>query len=139
MWLGVRVEAEAQEPEPDRVAALRAIARELPATTTPARALRALAEAEVAPAPDWAAAIEACRAADDPYLVAHALLRSAQADCASDRRDAAAPALEEAAQLAAALGAAPLLDEARALARRARLPLAEGEAEPPRAGIDALG
>jgi DNA-binding NarL/FixJ family response regulator len=139
VWLGLRVEAEAPEPDPDRVAALRAIAGELPATTTPARALRALAEAEVAPAPDWAAAVEACRAADDPYLVAHALLRAAQADCAAGRRDAAAPALEEAAQLAAALGAAPLLDEVRAAARRARLPLAEGGADAAKAGIDAFG
>jgi DNA-binding CsgD family transcriptional regulator len=71
--------------------------------------------------------------------VAHALLRAAQADCAAGRRDAAAPALEEAAQLAAALGAAPLLDEVRAAARRARLPLAEGGADAAKAGIDAFG
>jgi DNA-binding NarL/FixJ family response regulator len=139
VWLGLRVEAEAPEPDPDRVAALRAMARELPATTTPALALRTLAEAEVARAPDWPAAVDACRAADDPYLVAHALMRSAQADCATGRRDAAAPALEEAARLAAALGAAPLLDEVRAVARRARLPLADGEMAAPRAGIEAFG
>jgi tetratricopeptide (TPR) repeat protein len=38
VWLGLRVEAEAPEPAPDRVAALRAIAGELSATTTPALA-----------------------------------------------------------------------------------------------------
>jgi DNA-binding NarL/FixJ family response regulator len=139
VWLGLRVEAEAPEPAADRVAALRAMAGELPAKTTPALALRSLAEAEVSHEPDWAAAIEACRATDDPYLVAHALLRSAQADCAAGSRDAAGPALEEAARLAAALGAAPLLEEMRTVARRARLALGDGEAAAPRATIEAFG
>src|SRR3954451_16400371 len=139
VWLGLRVEAEAEEPAPDRLAALQAMASELPAATTPALAHRALAAAEVASAPDWGATIEACRAADDPYLVAYALLRSARADCAAGDREAAGPALEEAARLAAALGAAPLLDEVRALARRARVPIDEHGAEPAGTRIEAFG
>ena len=48
VWLGLRVEAEASEPAPDRVAALAALSGELPATTPPALAYRALADAESA-------------------------------------------------------------------------------------------
>ena len=51
------------------------------------------------------------------------------------------PAAQEAARLAAALGAAPLLGEVRALARRARLRIeaAAPAAEPDATGIDAFG
>ena len=49
-----------------------------------------------------------------------------------------APALREAAQLAAAMGAAPLLEDVRALARRARVQIGEGDGEPTRPGIDAF-
>jgi DNA-binding NarL/FixJ family response regulator len=69
----------------------------------------------------------ACRAGGDPYLLAHALRRSADADCAADRRDAAAASLAEAVRLADELGAAPLAEEARGLARRARLRLTVDE------------
>ena len=56
-------------------------------------------------------------------------------------RPAPAPAIEESARLAAGIGAAPLLDEVRALARRARLRIDADapEAEPAGTGIDALG
>ena len=138
VWLGLRVEAEASEPAPDRVSALVALASALPATTPPALAYRALADAEVAPAPDWDAVIEACRAAEDPYLIAYALVRSAQADCVRGDRERAAPALEESAQLAASMGAAPLLDDVRALARRARVEIGE-DAAPAGAAIEAFG
>jgi DNA-binding NarL/FixJ family response regulator len=139
VWLGLRVEAEASEPAADRVAALVALASELPATTPPSLALRALSQAEVARTPDCQPVVEACRAAEDPYLVAYALLRSAQADCAAGDREAAAPALEEAAQLASSMGAAPLLEDVRALARRVRVQLGEDEAEAADAGIEAFG
>jgi predicted ATPase/DNA-binding NarL/FixJ family response regulator len=139
VWLGLRVEAEASEPAADRVAALTGLAAELAATTPPTQAYRALAAAEVAREPDWTAAVAACRAADDPYLLAYALLRAAAADCAAGDRETAAPALEEAARLAGALGAAPLLDDVRALARRARVELAEGDVEPAGPGIEAFG
>ncbi len=79
VWLGLRVEAEASEPAPDRVAALAALARELPATTPQALAYRALAAAESARGAgrdaNWTEAIDASRRAEDPYLVAYALLR----------------------------------------------------------------
>jgi DNA-binding CsgD family transcriptional regulator len=143
VWLGLRVEAEASEPAPDRVSALAATASELAATTPPALALRALSAAEVDRArgrePDWAGTLEACRTAEDPYLVAYALLRSGEAHCADGDREGAAPALEEAARLAAALGASPLLEEVRVLARRARVPLDGGAAEPAGAGIEVFG
>jgi DNA-binding NarL/FixJ family response regulator len=139
IWLGLRVEAEAEEPAADWLAELKAMASELPATTPPALAMRALVTAETAGKPDWDAAIAACRATDDPYLVAYALLRSAQVHCAAGDREAATPALEEAARLAAGLGAAPLLEEIRAVARRARVTLAEDEAAPAGAGIEAFG
>jgi predicted ATPase/DNA-binding NarL/FixJ family response regulator len=145
VWLGMRVEAEASEPEPDQVAALEALSRELRATTPPALAYRALAAAEAARMAggdaDWTEAIEAARAAEDPYLLAYALLRQAEVGCAAADRESAAPAIEESARLAAGLGAAPLLDEVRALARRARLRIDADapEAEPAGTGIDALG
>jgi len=113
------------------------MARELSATTPLEIAQRALADREVAGDPDWAAAIDSCRAAEDPYLLAYALLRSAQASCANGDREAAAAALEEAAALASAMGAAPLLEDVRALARRARVTIAE--AEPAGPGIEAFG
>jgi len=146
VWLGLRVEAEASVPSPDQMAALAALSRELPATTAPALAYRALAEAEAARAAgrdaDWTQALEACRSSDDPYLIAYALLRWAEVAFGAADRDSAAPAVQEAARLAAAIGAAPLLADVRALARRARLRLDEeppGEPEPARAGIDAFG
>ncbi len=139
VWLGLRVEAEASEPAPERVAALVAMAGALPATTLPTLAYRALADAEVAPAPDWDAVVEACRAAEDPYLVAYALLRSARASFADGGREIAVPVLVEAAQAAAGMGAAPLLEDVRALARRARVPIGEGEPAPAGPGIEAFG
>jgi ATP/maltotriose-dependent transcriptional regulator MalT len=138
VWLGLRVEGEASDPAPDRVAALVDMAGGLSATTPPEIAHRALAEAEVATEPEWEAVIDACRAAEDPYLVAYALMRSAQAACANGDREAAAPPLEEAARLASAMGAAPLLEDVRALARRARVTIADA-AEPAGPGIDAFG
>jgi DNA-binding NarL/FixJ family response regulator len=107
------------------------------------RAHRALAAAEATRAegrePDWTAALEACRTAEDPYLVAYALLRSAEADCAAGDRDAAGPPLEEAARLAADLGAVPLLEEVRALARRARVRIDEDVEVTAEPGIEAFG
>jgi DNA-binding NarL/FixJ family response regulator len=135
--LGLRVEAEAAEPAADRIAALTKLADDLAATSPLTIALRALAQAEVAGEPDWAAVVETCRAAEDPYLVAYGLLRSAAVACEAGDRSSVAPALEEAARLAAALGAAPLLEDVRALARRARVAI--GEAEPAGPGIDAFG
>jgi DNA-binding CsgD family transcriptional regulator/tetratricopeptide (TPR) repeat protein len=145
VWLGLRVEAEASEPAPDRVAALEALSRELPATTPPALAYRALAAAEstrvAGREANWTEAIEATRTAEDPYLIAYALLRRAEVACEAADRESASSAAQEAARLAAALGAVPLLGDVRALARRARLRIEADapEAETTKAGIDAFG
>jgi DNA-binding CsgD family transcriptional regulator len=124
VWLGQRVEAQAAAPAPDRIAALDALAGTLPANTPRARGYRALAGAESGGA--WAEAVDACRLAGDPYPLAYALLRHAESLCAQGDRDGAAAPLGEAIELAETLGAAPLLDEARSLARRARVPLDGG-------------
>jgi DNA-binding CsgD family transcriptional regulator len=130
VWIGLRIEAEAPEPDAERVAALTALAAELPTGTPAARAYRKLAAAEAArPSGDWVAATETCRALGDPYLLAYALLRQAGAACGRDDRDAAAAPLEETLRLASGLGAAPLLDAARSLARRARIRVDDGEPE----------
>lgn len=136
IWFGLRIEVESGDPDPDRVAALRAAASQLGATEAPVRAYRALTAAELARAtgttPDWSAAANAARAAGDAYLLAYALLRGAQQAWSDGDRDAAAALLDESARLAAQMGAAPLLDEAQALARRARLRVAEPDpSEPP--------
>jgi ATP/maltotriose-dependent transcriptional regulator MalT len=145
VWLGLRVEAEASEPAPEGVAALEALARELSTTTPPALAYRALAAAESARVAEreanWTEAIEASRRAEDPYLIAYALLRQGEVACAEGDREGASAAVQEAVRLAAALGAAPLLAETHALARRARVRI---EADAPKvetdgAGIDAFG
>jgi ATP/maltotriose-dependent transcriptional regulator MalT len=122
------IEADAPTPAADRVSALADAAARLPAPTPPARVYRALAAAEqarVAGEPArWSEAIDACREDGDPYLIAYALLHRSEADVAAGAREEAAAALEEATRLADDLGAAPLLEEAHALARRARLKLA---------------
>jgi DNA-binding CsgD family transcriptional regulator len=131
IWLAMRVEAEAPTAAADRVAALDEAVATLPAMTPPSRAYRALARAERAriagEGTGWSEAVDACRQEGDPYLIAYALLRSAEADVAAGSRESAAVALREAARLADELGAAPLLEEAQGLARRARLKL-EGDA-----------
>jgi DNA-binding CsgD family transcriptional regulator len=141
LWLGLRLEADLEEPDADRVAALTAMADALPTRTPPTLAQRALATAEAARAAGrdapWDDAVEATRAAGDPFYIAYALLRVGEAACAAGDRDAAAAALEESAQLAARMGAAPLLAEVRALARRARVKI-EDDA-PAGEAIDAYG
>jgi DNA-binding CsgD family transcriptional regulator len=126
-WLGLRIEAEAAEPEADRVAAVVAFCEKLSAATPPQRAYRALAAADAARASgrpaDWGAALEACREGGNPYLIAYALVRVGEVAVAAGDREAAAAPLEEAVRLTEALGATPLLEEARALARHARVQL----------------
>jgi DNA-binding CsgD family transcriptional regulator len=142
VWLGLRIEAEAAEPSAERAAALVEVAGRLDTRTLPSRAYHALVAAEAARAAgveaDWAAALQACRAGTNPYLIAYALLRGAEADCAADRREAATDAVAEAVRLADALGATPLEDEARGLARRARLRLSVDE-KPVDADTDPFG
>jgi DNA-binding NarL/FixJ family response regulator len=132
-WLALRVEADAPVAAADRVSSLTQQIDVVRAQTPPARAYRALAAAEAARATGeqsrWSEAVDACRQAGDPYLIAYALLRGAEADVGAGVRDRATAALEESVRLAGAMGAAPLLEEAHALARRARLKLDAGEAD----------
>jgi DNA-binding NarL/FixJ family response regulator len=141
LWLGLRLEADLDQPDADRVTALTAMSDELPARTPPTIAQRALVAAEAARAAGrdapWGDAVEATRASDDPFYTAYALLRLGEAACAAGDRDAAAAALEESAQLAAGMGAAPLLAEVRTVARRARVKL-EDDA-PASEAIDGYG
>jgi DNA-binding CsgD family transcriptional regulator len=137
VWLGRRLEAEAPEPDAERVAVLGALAETLPTPTPAARAYRELAAAEAdRPSGDWTAATEACRELGDPYLLAYALLREAQAACGRGDRDGAASSLRESVRLATTMGAEPLLEEARSLARRARIRIDEGD---PETGIEGFG
>jgi DNA-binding CsgD family transcriptional regulator len=69
----------------------------------------------------WEAAVSAARAMHQPFVVAYALLRQAEALVAVGDSVAAAASATEAQTLAADLGAAPLLAEVEALIRRARL------------------
>jgi DNA-binding NarL/FixJ family response regulator len=135
----MRVEAEAGESaSPERVAGLlEAIERHL-ALSPEAEAYRALALAEHARAQNDGAVLDAWRTADaaaveagSAYLRAYVALRRAEAALAAGERDEAADAVREAIAGASALGAAPLAEEARSLARRARLePAAEAAARP---------
>jgi ATP/maltotriose-dependent transcriptional regulator MalT len=72
----------------------------------------------------WAAAVTAWGRLDQPYRVAYACFRQAEALMATGDRDAATTALRRAAAITGRLGARPLDGEVRALARRARLALA---------------
>ena len=71
----------------------------------------------------WAAAVAAWRAAGEPYPLAYALLRLAEAHGGAADRPAATEAVREAHEIAARIGAGPVAAEAAALARRARLSL----------------
>ena len=73
----------------------------------------------------WRDAALAWDAVSEPYPASTALFRAAEAALADrDGRDAAARALGRAAEITSGLGAAPLLQQIRLLARRARIPLA---------------
>jgi DNA-binding CsgD family transcriptional regulator len=128
IWLGVRIEAEAPEPvSEDRVAGfLEAIERHL-ALSPEAAAYRGMALGERARMHGddalgaWREAHRAAEAGDAPYLRAYTALRLGGAALDAGERDEAAAALGEAIAEAERLGAAPLAEEARDLARRARL------------------
>jgi len=82
----------------------------------------------------WDQAAQAWEAAGEPYPLAVALLRSAEAALAGGDRDGGGNQLRRAAELAQRLGARPLSDETALLARRARIPLGQpGDAADPRA------
>jgi DNA-binding CsgD family transcriptional regulator len=71
----------------------------------------------------WSAAVDSCREPGEPYPLAYALLRLASEAFPAGEREGGIEALREGASLAEGIGAAPLAEEAAALARRARVPL----------------
>jgi DNA-binding NarL/FixJ family response regulator len=140
----MRIEAEAGEPaSAERVAGLlEAIERHL-ALSPESEAYRALALAEHArlragdTLPAWRDALAAAHEAAAPYLRAYAALRVAGAALEGGEREEAAGALREAIAEADRLGAAPVAEEARDLARRARLAPDEAEADEDPYGLTA--
>lgn len=74
----------------------------------------------------WGEAVEAWRADGQPYPLACALVRLAEAAAAAGDRATAARAITEATALATGLGATPLVEKARVLTRRLGLRAAEG-------------
>jgi ATP/maltotriose-dependent transcriptional regulator MalT len=141
VWLAMRTEADDATRYRDRredvpaastarCAELAGVAARL-ATTAPALAgYGRLVAAEharaagTATAAEWAAAVAAWRAAEEPYPLSYALLRRAEAHVTAGETAEAEAAVNEAHALAKRLGAAPVAAEAAALARRARLNLA---------------
>jgi predicted ATPase/DNA-binding CsgD family transcriptional regulator len=99
---------------------VRAAAGTMPARYPAQRAYAAQVAAELAadPYPAWRDAVAAWRADGQPYPLACALTRLAEAAAGAGDRAVAAEAVAEAGQLAARLGTAPLAEQARVLARR---------------------
>jgi DNA-binding CsgD family transcriptional regulator/tetratricopeptide (TPR) repeat protein len=77
----------------------------------------------------WSAAAQAWQTAAEPHPLAYTLLRLAEAAVAAGDRQAAGAAVRKAYALARQVGAAPIAEEAAALARRTRLSLDEPAAE----------
>lgn len=123
--------------------ALSDIASDLATPGAVERAHAALFDAEMARAErrgegaDWDAVAEAWSTLGQPYPRAYALLRSAAAWMSRDR-DGASARLHQANEIAAALGAAPLLASIADLASRARIDRPTGERQPAAEGAPAL-
>jgi DNA-binding CsgD family transcriptional regulator len=81
----------------------------------------------------WAAAVAAWEALRQPYGLAKALLRAAEADAADGAKDLAIERLRHAAELADALGARPLREQIDVLSRRVGAP--DGADPDPRLGL----
>jgi DNA-binding CsgD family transcriptional regulator/tetratricopeptide (TPR) repeat protein len=138
MSLGARIEAERGirardqgQPIPEdaehRAEALLSRAEATAAETPADRGHLALVRAEHARLRNaseleaWSEAVDACRLMNEPFVLAYALLRQAEAMAgAGDTKDAG-EAAGEALVLARGMGAAPLAAEIEALIRRARL------------------
>jgi DNA-binding CsgD family transcriptional regulator len=140
LWTGMRVEADEatryrdrREPVPGeltrRCADLAAAAEQLATPAPSSRGYRALVAAEQARAGGaagtgaWQAAAAAWQDTEEPHPLAYALLRLAEAHSQAGDREEAARTVQRAHAIADRLGAAPIAQEAAALARRARLSL----------------
>ncbi|HET9968667.1 MAG TPA: AAA family ATPase [Streptosporangiaceae bacterium] len=146
LWLAARTEADdatrtrdRREEVPDGAAGrsgeLASLAGNLPVPNAASRGYQALVSAELARAAgqddvsSWSAAATAWQEAAEPYPLAYTTLRLAEAAVAAGDREAAGRGVRETYALARRVGAAPIADEAVALARRTRLPLDEPAAE----------
>jgi predicted ATPase/DNA-binding CsgD family transcriptional regulator len=146
LWLGMRVEADdatrhrdRREAPPagiaERCARLAGLAAQVQTPAPSWEAYRELTSAEHAraegtdTAATWLAAVTAWQRAAEPYLLCYALLRLAEAHTAAGDLEAAARAVRQSHSLAGRLGAAPIMAEAEALARRARLSLPREQAD----------
>ena len=142
LWLAARTEADdvtrardRREEIPggtaDRHRELASLAADLVVRNAASRGYQALVTAELtrAAGPDdvatWSAAVSAWEEAAEPYPLAYAWLRLAEAAAAAGDRQAAAQGVRAAYALARRVGAVPIADEAAALARRTRLSLDE--------------
>jgi DNA-binding CsgD family transcriptional regulator len=76
----------------------------------------------------WRDAVAAIRPTNEPFPLAYALLRQSDAASVAGDLQTASTSAREARELARAMGAAPLLEEIDALARRTRLSLDEDAA-----------
>ena len=157
LWLGMRVEADEATRARDRhesvpaasaaqAGNLAGIAAGLATPAAPARGYQALVAAEreraagTGGAGGWSAAVAAWDEAGEPYPLAYALLRLAEAQCTAGDRQAAERSVQRAHAAAARIGAEPVAAEAAALARRARLSLdGAGTGAGVGAGADAGG
>jgi DNA-binding CsgD family transcriptional regulator/tetratricopeptide (TPR) repeat protein len=154
LWLGMRLEADDATRHRDRreavpgdltarCAALARVAAGLQVPSSSLAAYRELVAAERSRAAGqdtpatWLAAVSAWESAEDAYPLSYCQLRLAEALTAAGDLGAAGRAARLCYTLARRLGAEPVAAEARALARRARLPL-PGDSELA-AGQDAPG
>jgi DNA-binding CsgD family transcriptional regulator len=125
-----------QVPVPDVVPAQTALESQVRVSAPATLAYREMARAERARATGdpsvvpWRAAVGAWEEATDAWPLAYARYRLAEAVCAGEDRSSAVELLREAAAAAERMGARPLLDDVRALARRARLSLESASTEP---------
>ncbi len=145
LWLGMRVEADEatryrdrrDEVPPEvaeRCTALAQVAAQLARPAALSHGYLALLTAEHRRAGStgsgnaevWAVAVAAWQQADEPYPLAYALLRLAEAHGETGAREQAADAVRQAHALAERIGAAPVAAEAAAFARRLRVNLEPG-------------
>lgn len=120
------------------LAALDAVLAEIPPGKQPPRAAayRLLAAAETARAVErddagaWEEVAQAFRELEEPYPVAYALMRQADALVAANDREAATAPLREADRITTGLGERPLHAEIEALAQRSRIRLDEASEKP---------
>jgi DNA-binding CsgD family transcriptional regulator len=129
VWLNARIHAEQRlqgQDEPNLASAGELVMK---AAILPAdRAYEALTAGERCRGAEsereaWEHAAEVARETNQPYPLAYALVRLAEARLTSGDATASAEAVLEAHELAAGMGAEPLVEQARAVAKRGRMKL----------------